>query len=304
MASSTWPPIPPDVVAWFRRAFAKSNSAVSKAILDMPSIRETSLDDILVSSLVPFAAPTILPSGAFVRMDIHNVGGLRRYASWEIADIAIIVFVVQSGKIRARKIGLLQAKRLYPKNSDVDDEDPVGFLYGMNALLHPNPSPTSMALHRTFHFSSTSKYAALTADSDQIKTIANFQKSAGHDVFYLFYNPPSLPITIKYPLTKRSRASSKPKLGCRVATANEVHTLLSTLPAGSSPSFAKLKSIHPPDGGWRLEYWAADLLLACKVGREFSDADEGRLLPLIERRTGPIGAAIAAHIELPKDWRP
>lgn len=73
-------------------------------------------------------------------MDIHNIGGLRRFQRWEVADIAIVVFVIRSKRVIAQKIGLLQSKRLYPTNNDVDGEDLVGFQYGLNAFLRPDPS--------------------------------------------------------------------------------------------------------------------------------------------------------------------
>jgi hypothetical protein len=64
-------------------------------------------------------------------MDIHNIGGLRRAGSWETADIGVIVYVFRRETLICRKLGLLQCKRLYPRNNDVDDNDPVGFFYGM-----------------------------------------------------------------------------------------------------------------------------------------------------------------------------
>ena len=54
-----------------------------------------------------------------------------------------------------------------------------------------------------------------------------------------------------------------------------------------------------PTGGWRLEEWAADLLLTCREGRPYTTPDEAGVQLLVERRSGPIGAAIAVKIELP-----
>jgi hypothetical protein len=114
----SWPVIPADAIAWFRQAFAEANRHVTESILNLPTIRETSLDDSFITALIPSSAPTLLPSGAVVKMDIHNVGGLRRVQRWEVADIAAVVFIYRNGKLIARKIALLQSKRLYPENKD------------------------------------------------------------------------------------------------------------------------------------------------------------------------------------------
>lgn len=50
---------------------------------------------------------------------------------------------------------------------------------------------------------------------------------------------------------------------------------------------------------WRLETWAADLLLTCKVGQPFDDSRDREVRYFLERRSGPIGAALAASITLP-----
>lgn len=144
-----WPQIPPDVVAWFRGAFAEANRRVCERLINVPNIRETSLDDGLIEALIPDTAPLLLPSGAIVRMDAHNIGGLRRIGPghwdlpfgrrWETADLAILVFVYRGATLVAKKVGLLQSKRLYPDNNDVEEEDEVGFLHGMNAFIRRGP---------------------------------------------------------------------------------------------------------------------------------------------------------------------
>jgi hypothetical protein len=110
-----WPQIPADVVLWFREVFANANKRVCERLINLPNIRETSLDDGLIEALIPDSAPTLLPSGAIVRMDTHNIGGLRRLGGpawdwdrpfrgrWETADIAILVFVYRGDKLVAKK---------------------------------------------------------------------------------------------------------------------------------------------------------------------------------------------------------
>lgn len=110
-----WPAIPDDVVAWFRTVFTEANRRVCERLVNLPNIRETSLDDGLIEALIPDSAPTLLPSGAIVRMDTHNIGGLRRLGApdldwdfpqrrrWETADIAILVFVYRRDVLIARR---------------------------------------------------------------------------------------------------------------------------------------------------------------------------------------------------------
>jgi hypothetical protein len=83
-----WPKLPPDVIGWFRSAFAKANRAATLRLLNTPNVHEPGLDDGLIEALIPLSPPRLLPSGAVVEMDIHNIGGLRRFARWETADIA------------------------------------------------------------------------------------------------------------------------------------------------------------------------------------------------------------------------
>jgi hypothetical protein len=80
----------------------------------------------------------------------------------------------------------------------------------------------------------------------------------------------------------------------------QVNAVLGKLKNGHSPT---LKQIV--EGGetsnWRLESWVADLVLACKLGRRFDESTQDKVSRLLERRTGPIGAAIAISIALPSD---
>lgn len=291
-----WPTLPSDVINWFRSVFAEANTAASSRLLNMPNIHEPGLDEGLIEALVPFSPPHLLPSGAVVEMNIHNIGGLRRFSRWETADIAIIVFVYRAGNLLAQKIGLLQSKRLFPTNRDVDDSDPLDFAYGMNKFLRRDPKSILSRLHRQFDFDSNCIYAALTSGSDQIESIANFHKKFGQSIYYLFYNPPSLPITIRYPITARQSVGSLP-LGCRVYNIADVDSALAPLAKDAAPTIGQIEAVGPVSN-WRLEHWAADLLLSCQVGRQFDASDDGLVSNLLVRRSGPIGAAIAISIEL------
>lgn len=308
---SPWPVIPDDVVAWFRNVFADANRSVCERLVNLPNIRETSLDDGLIEALIPDSAPTLLPSGAIVRMDTHNIGGLRRLGAhhwdwdfpqrrrWETADIAILVFVYRRDTLIAKKIGLLQSKRLFPTNQDVEDEDETGFLHGMNAFIRRDGYQTAAALHRTYSFDETCTFSAIQAGHRQVGLIDALNREFGKAVFYLLYAPPELPYTVTYPLRQRIRVGDM-TVGSRVVDADNVHSALAGLSDGQSPSFRLLQSICV-NGDWPLETWAADLLLTCQVGQQFDDTTDDRVRYFLERRSGPIGAALAASITLPDE---
>jgi hypothetical protein len=297
--ATAWPVIPKDAIEHFRTAFAEANRVSTERIGTVPNIRETTLDDTLVDALIPFSPPKLLKSGAVVEMDIHNIGGLRRLHKWETADIAIIVFIYRRKRMIAQKIGMLQTKRLFPKNNDVVDDDPEGFRYGMNAFLNRDARSPLAVLNREFVFDQSCIYGSLSAGSDQVGTINQLNQRLGESIFYMFYNPSTVPMTVRYPVGSK-RSVSNVKLGCRVVSSPEVHSVLDGIKKGESPT---LKAIT--DGGaasnWRLEEWVADHLLVCKVGQRFDESMHDKVNMLLERRTGPIGAAIAVSIALPGD---
>ncbi|MFN0194586.1 MAG: hypothetical protein ACKVP5_21855 [Aestuariivirga sp.] len=268
-------------------------------MLNNPPIRETSLDEAVISALIPRAAPTLLPSGAIVKMDIHNLGGMRHFARWEIADIGLLCFVHRNGSLIAQKAAFLQSKRLYPKNNDIIEDDPVDFAYGMNKFLRPSSSLTAAILDRNYVFDRACIYGALKPKSDQLKAIDAYSAKFGSEIFYLLYNPPQLPMKIRHPITEFKALEGEPEIGCRVVGAMHLHSRLAALDEKRSPTLVEATKGHHPKYGNRLEQWAADLLLTCQVGREFSQSDDEALYLMMERRSGPIGAAIALSIILP-----
>jgi hypothetical protein len=293
-----WPVIPRDAIQYFRVAFAEANRLATERIVNVPNIREGSLDDALVDALIPFSPPKRLQSGAVVEMDIHNIGGLRRLYRWETADIAILVFIYRGKHMLAQKIGMLQTKRLFPKNNDVLDDDPEGFRFGMNAFLNRDARSPLAVLTREFVFDGKCVYGSLKAKSDQVSAINELNQRFGDSVFYMFYNPPKIPVTVRYPV-KSKRTVVGVKLGCIVRFSEAVHATLDTLKKDHSPT---LEAIMRRDAAskWRLEEWVADLL-TCKVGQRFDESRKDDVYMLLERRSGPIGAAIAVSIALPND---
>jgi len=293
-----WPALPSDAVAHFHDAFANANRLVSERLINIPNARETSLDDALIEFLIPSSAPRILASGAVVEMDIHNIGGLRRLYTWETADIAVLIFVYRGSALLAQKIGLLQSKRLYPDNNDVQDDDPLAFKYGMNRFLKRDPNSPLGMLNRQYDFNEESTYAALKAGSEQIAVMEKLNNEFGEAVYYLFYNPPSIPASTIYPVREYLHCADAP-VGCRVHPTRSVNLALLEAKEGSSPTYAQLSQAAAGDD-MRLEAWIAELL-KCNVGQRFDKSNEELVSRLLERRSGPIGAAIAISIALPPE---
>jgi hypothetical protein len=295
---SAWPRIPDDAIGHFRKAFAEANRKVTELLYNVPNVRETTLDDSLVNALIPESAPCKLPSGAIVEMDIHNIGGLRRLYSWETADIAVLVFVYRGSNLVAQKIGLLQSKRLYPRNREVMDEDPVGFRYGMNLMLRRDDKSPLHVLRQDFEFDEDCLYGSIQSRSEQIQMIESHNMNFGESIYYLLYLPPALPLVVSYPVSGR-QTISKFDYGCLVFPVPMVHGVLSKRKKGISPSHRQITSSAKSQDIIRLERWAADLLLTCQIGQPFNKDKEALVSNMLERRSGPIGAAIAISIALP-----
>ncbi|MDQ1850735.1 hypothetical protein Q9299_20735 [Gemmobacter fulvus] len=290
------PPLPEEVIAWFRARFEEANRSVTENLVNNPNARETTLDDALLAPLQKRQAPVQFPSGTVVHMQVHNIGGLRRLYRWEVADIGVLVTVSQGGVVQGQKIGVLQAKRLYPRNNEVLDEDPEGFRYGLNEFLFPDPMSALSKMRTVFEFDEECRYGALTSDSDQSETIERFAQEFGPAVSYLFYNPADVPDTMHFPASSYRTLGDPPPLGARVVSAKDVHAVLAVLAKGQAPTLASVRAGANPHN--RLEEWAEEFL-RCRVGVPFDRSMDDMVERLIARRSGPIGAVIAFSIALP-----
>ena len=293
-----WPEIPNDVIDYVRMIIRCASDETTERLSNQPNIRETSLDDAFVTSIAKFSAPKHLPSETIVTVQVHNIGGLRQWGRWEIADIAFLVHVNSGGKPTVQKIGLLQSKRLYPENHIVDADNPISFAYGLNKLLFPPEISVPEFRSTTYTFTEQSIYGEITHNDKQLKRICEFHDHFEESVFYLLYHPANLPFQCTIPAVE-FHSISFPPLGPRVVRTNAVESvLIDGSRSRSSPNFKEVK-IASGDDYWNLETWAAELLLRCHVGRQYSIEDEELLINrMITRRSGPIGAAIRINISL------
>ena len=294
--------IPTDIVSWFRSVFAASNRRLSERIQNAPATPEPHLDTTFIEHLYAYSTPHSFPSGWAIRIDTHYLGGLRHFRGWEIADIGVFVFFRRAGLLIRQKVALLQSKRLYPTAGDIDYLDEFDFRVGMARLAQREKHAPSMLAHRLFTFDDSSAYRALHAHDRQYNAIRQYMDEYNLPVFYLLYNPPTTPLHVQVPITGYVEILDDPPLGSRIFPYTNVSRILDTRPKGYTPKLSDIADDRDSHiSGWRLEYFMADLLLSCRTGRRFTDADSDTMETLFFRRSGPIAATVAVTVEMPEE---
>jgi hypothetical protein len=292
------PTFPPEVHRYIAAVFRAANRRVCEKIARMPNCSEPSLDLTLVEHLSQCGGPRVIAPGWAVRIDIHYLGGLRHFYGWEIADIGLLVFAKRGASVIAKKAALLQSKRLYPSTGGIVEEAAEDYSIGFGGLLPSAGSAKSLALSHSFQFKESSKYKALKVLDEQYKAIEAYETKENLDVHYLLYNPWSLDVTYKYPLTGPVKLGFAGNGGCRIVPARELRAGLASKAQGYSPSFAELAgSGSHAQSGWRLEHFVSNLLLKCMEGNSFDSLDQENIFALFNRRSGPIAAAVAVTVE-------
>jgi hypothetical protein len=299
--------IPSDVIEWIKMIFEDVNRITAEKIHNLPNVSEPSLDMSFIEHLTHFAAPVVLKSGWGIQIDTHYLGGLAHLSRWEIADIGVFLFYSQRGEIKRRKVALLQSKRLYPTNNQVEELERYDYIVGMARIAERDTKMRPLSLSATFDFTEECRYVALKAGDKQQERIQEFVHNTNWPVYYNFYNPPCIPLQVRYPLGGRNVWPSLPPLGQRVIPATPVINLLSGKDEGYSPTVRDMEGLLTGQGdvdfGWRVEDFFADLLVGCIEGRNFDEGDSEALDRLFRRRSGPIAAAIAITIDVVADGR-
>ena len=186
---NTLPAFPSAVHRYVTSAFGKANRRVCEKIARTPNCSEPALDMTLIEQMSQYSGPQVVAPGWAVRIDIHYLGGLRHFRTWEVADIGVLVFAKQGSSVVAKKTALLQSKRLYPTSGGIAEESPEDYRIGFGGLLPGAGSARSLALSHKFDFTTTSKYKALRVADDQYQAIAAYEDHHKLDVHYLLYNP-------------------------------------------------------------------------------------------------------------------
>lgn len=297
----TLPDLPPAVHRYILGVFRAANLRLSEKIASVPNTSEPSLDMTLIEYLTHHAAPRVVAPGWAVRLDVHYLGGLRHFRSWEIADIGLLVFAKQRGSIVAQKVALLQSKRLYPVSGAINEETRDDYMIGFGTLLPGSPNTPSLALNHRYEFTEQCRYKALRVGDEQYEAIKEYETDKGLPVHYLFYNPWVLPTTYTLPSTGKVRLGAAGNGGCRVLPSHLLRSAMASRPAASQPSFADLSGLVTKGvahrHGWRLEHFVSNLVMKCKEGKVYDSPTEDSMYALFNRRSGPIAAALAITVE-------
>lgn len=298
--------IPDEIVIWFREIFADINRVIASKIHNVPNVPEPSLDLSFIEHLTHFAVPMKFDSGWSIKIDTHFLGGLAQFRKWEIADIGVFMFFQKGGTLIRQKVVLLQSKRLYPSNKQVQEVDKFDYVLGIGTIADRDRFNNSLSKKNRFNFTAECPYGALRAKDEQQARIEEFSAETGWPVFYNLYNPPQLPLAVTTPLLVRHHWSSNPPLGVRILPSEAVFKMLDGKKKGYAPNLIDMRKLISGTGdieyGWRLEDFFADML-RCYHGKRFAETDREALDRLFYRRSGPISAAIAVTVEVGDEYR-
>jgi len=309
-------PIPADASEVVRAAFAVANDAVSQRLCRLPNTWEVTLDQAFIDTLAGIGGPVVVASGWTVRIETHFLGGGRHwpgpdwelmpYRRWEIADIGVIVMIRNGSELKRTKLALFQPTRLYPNEQSMDEIELSHYWRGFSRLYEDDEIAADASAPRVFTFSDDSEYRMLLVGDEQVARIASFEQHQS-PVHYLLYNPAIVPWTQSHPIPASDTTPSSAEVGCRVVPAADVRNVLSTLPAGASPTYGALARGLPPPflrrpnvAGRRIEDFMVRLI-TCKEGYRATGRADSTLGYVFNRRGAPIVAAIGITLSSPID---
>jgi hypothetical protein len=184
-----FPIIPDDVVEFVRGVFAMANTRVTTLLARQPAMHEEGLDFQLIAALSEIGPRQMPGSGVGIEIESHWLGGRRLFQRWEIADIALVIITRQRGKLVARKVALLQSKRLYSREIPLHELDRTDYLIGIGRLIDRTDPVTTLTNPRKVRFTAQSIYGVMLAGSDQIRHIDEYMRRRDLPVYYSLYNP-------------------------------------------------------------------------------------------------------------------
>jgi len=296
--------IPEDVVSFVRDVFGNCNQKLAADLSTFPAIHEESLDMNFIAHFARHQAPVRLPSNWLVRIDAHFIGGGRHFGTWEVADIGLMMVFRHKGKVIKSKICLLQSKKLYANPLVTVPEDRHFRRFGLGRLLVSDQEHSEIVQDRLLMFKETSRYQAFHKGSDQSDAMGHFERRWGTEMYYIFYNPLNLPFSVKMPLQSAPQLPTN-DIGCRVVQKCQLDEVLERMSPGYSPSFGDLKNGIPPEvsglqchAGWRLEDFAADLVLKCKAGLVDESSNFESLAILMQQKQRPMSCALSITFDI------
>lgn len=300
--------LPNDVLAWLRSVFIDCNERCTFKLTEAPTTHEESLDMTFVESFSHHEAPVKLPSGWALSFQTHFLGGRKHWDRWEIADIGLLVMVRTAGKLQFTKVALLQSKRLYANEIELDETDHYIYRMGFRRLFRQDNEWANILKPRLFNFDQDSRYKALLVEDEQYKAIREYEKQVNMPIYYLLYNPAEIPSQAILPLQANRKKTTLCDIGCRVASAKHVRKALVSERDATTPSYKQIHTCVPKttvkySENWRLEDFAVDLLLSCQTGKIANNPADYSLEEVFYRRTGPIASAISITVDAPEDYQ-
>jgi hypothetical protein len=297
--------VPPDARDWVHSVFLKSNTRTSAKMMSFPPVHEESLDFTFIEVISEFAAPVRFESEWIVSIDTHYLGGMRHFYRWEIADIGVLVVFRKGGKLQRTKVALLQSKRLYPIEQELNESQPADYRIGFGRLFEGDVRLESVAEPRLFTFTPDSQYKALVVNDGQYKAIKEYEKKKNIPIYYMLYHPWRVPYSIEIPLVEAYTPSGDLEVGCRVIASADLRKIMS---GGKqrSPKYRELINFIPSpetrsadSPGWRIEEFIVDLVLNCQAGYVARKQTDEGLFDIFFRRSGPIAAAVSITFDAP-----
>lgn len=303
--ASPFETIPTVAVEYVRSVFAAANDKATSAVSVHPSMYEETLDHILIMELSASPPAFFAAEQVGISIESHWLGARWMFGRWEIADIAVFVLLRRRGNLIARKVALLQTKRLYSQEIPAVALDEADYQIGIGRLADRTDRSVPISSQRTFGFDRSSVYDAMRAGAPQVDRIDAYTEQRGIPVYYGLYHPLTLPFQSAYPPIDGRPPDCENIIGCRVLTAEHIHSVLRKCHDGQAPSVDNVAMplpIDPTDPnsaiGWRLERFVADEVLRCREGQIFQDLTDPKLQALLYGRTAPIAAAIAIKIDV------
>jgi len=295
-------PIPHSVREAIRGIFTSAAGATATLMSQAPSTYEETLDMSLVTALAAQSLPLHVDPGWILRFQTHFLGGRRHHYNWEIADLAVIILFRVAGRTRRTKVVLMQSKRLYPIEQDHDELTIGDYLVGMGRLAVPDDPWAEIIAGKTLTFSGKSEYKALRKDDRQYESIAEYETAHGVPVYYLLYNPRSVPHQVRTPVDGPVDVAGACTAGARVFRSPHLRSLGEPLTRFTFADLEGTFTDSPMAGtpaGWRLEDFVADLAVDCHEGYHAASPEEPGLQRIFTRRAGPISSAVSIIIDAP-----
>lgn len=301
------PEIPADVREWLRQVFRGCNAHISGRLQALPTTHEPALDLAFIEHLSRYHSRFSFGSGWAVTITAEYEGGRRHYRRWEVADIGLIFIFRSPGSTPTRKIALLQSKRLYPGEAEmefIDDE----WRREMWAGIERPTRLDDLTVPRTFCVSGESRYEALRLGDEQSEAIAAHEKDTTVPVYYQLYNPATLPTEVRIPRPPEQAPMefTDPSVGVRIVPYRVLTAALAAEAKGYRPSYNDLVTKLPEPfqaeeaiAGWPLESFVVDEALRCREGYREKGPGDYNMARVVSLRNAPISSAVAVTFDLP-----